>query len=186
MLANSQATACHLSHYWQNEQLIPRASLRALPLATELPAQLRCSSPSGAESLVLCVGSLELRKNHQGLLKALASLVADGCWPNSLTLVIVGWPNDSQVVQLVERASTLGLPLRWERQADDLRLRQLYEGSIFCVYPSLEEGFGLPVAESLWHRRPCLCSGSGALGELAAGGCCLQLIQATGVLCGKV
>ena len=124
---------------------------------------------------MLCVGSLEPRKNHQGLLKALIALVAAGSWQSSYTLVMVGWANDARVVQLVERAATLGLPFRWEHQVDDSRLRHLYVNSAFCVYPSLEEGFGLPVAESLWHRRPCLCSGSGALGELAVGGGCLRV-----------
>ena len=58
---------------------------------------------------------------------------------------------------------------------DDARLRQLYVDSAFSIYPSLEEGFGLPVSESLWHRRPCLCSGFGALGELSVGGGCLTV-----------
>ena len=172
VLANSQASASHLREHWQQEKLNPLARLRALPLATELPAQERCPVPSGGESLVLCVGSLEPRKNHQGLLKALIALVAGGRWQSSYTLVLVGWANDARVVQLVERAATFGLPFRWEHQVDDARLRQLYVDAAFCVYPSLEEGFGLPVAESLWHRRPCLCSGSGALGELAVGGGC--------------
>jgi len=53
-------------------------------------------------------------------------------------------------------------------------LLELYGQSDFTVYPSLEEGFGLPVAESLWHRRICLCSDDGALGEISRqGGCAL-------------
>jgi len=87
----------------------------------------------------------------------------------------VGWPNDARVVQQLQRALALGLPLRWENNADDQRLLALYEQSFACVYPSLEEGFGLPVAESLWHRRPCLCSDQGALAELATAGGCLTL-----------
>ena len=172
VLANSYTTASHLREHWQEENLNPRGVLRALPLATELPSQERCCAPSGSESLVLCVASLEPRKNHLGLLKAFASLVAQGLWHPSYTLVLVGWANDARIVQLVERATTLELPLRWEYQADDERLHHLYEQAAFCVYPSLDEGFGLPVAESLWHRRPCLCSGSGALGELASDGGC--------------
>ena len=172
VLANSVSTKNHLRQHWKEQNLKPKACLTVLPLATELPGQARLPAPMGSESLVLCVGSLEPRKNHRGLLKALTSLVAEGRWPTSYTLVIVGWANDSRVVQLVERACTLGLPLRWEHQVDESRLQQLYGATAFCVYPSLEEGFGLPIAESIWHRRPCLCSGSGALGELAsAGGC---------------
>ena len=68
----------------------------------------------------------------------------------------------------------LGLPVQWEADADDAALVQLYGQCDFTIYPSLEEGFGLPVAESLWHQRICLCSGAGALGEISQpGGCCL-------------
>lgn len=172
VLANSHTTAGHLRQHWQQQNLTPRARLKALPLATELPGQDRSPAPCGGEDLVLCVGSLEPRKNHLGLLKAFTLLAALGRWPRSHTLVLVGWPNDRRVVQAVERACRLGLPLRWEPKVDDARLRQLYGKTAFSVYPSLEEGFGLPVAESLWHRRPCLCSGEGALGELASGGGC--------------
>ena len=39
------------------------------------------------------------------------------------------------------------------------------------------EGFGLPIAESLWHGKPCVCGGNGALGEIARGGGCLIIDQ---------
>src|SRR5207237_647038 len=45
------------------------------------------------------------------------------------------------------------------------------------VYPSLLEGFGLPVLESLQHRRPCICSGHGALGESARDGGCVVVSE---------
>jgi len=67
------------------------------------------------------------------------------------------------------------LQLRWEADVDDARLLELYRWCDATVLPSFEEGFGLTVAESLWHRRPCLCSGEGALGELAAAGGCYTL-----------
>jgi len=39
------------------------------------------------------------------------------------------------------------------------------------------EGFGLPILESLWHGKPCVCGGNGALGEVARGGGCLIVDQ---------
>jgi glycosyltransferase involved in cell wall biosynthesis len=56
-------------------------------------------------------------------------------------------------------------------------VRAAYARSAFTVYPSLMEGFGLPVLESLAHGKPCICSGRGALGEAARGGGCVALEQ---------
>jgi glycosyltransferase involved in cell wall biosynthesis len=39
------------------------------------------------------------------------------------------------------------------------------------------EGFGLPIAESLWHGKPVVCGGNGALGEVAREGGCLIVDQ---------
>ncbi len=175
ILANSKTTANHLRQFWEQQRIKPAARLTAVPLAQEFPAQQRLQKLEGEGSIVLCVSSLEPRKNHLRLLKALIWLAAHRIWPVSLKLVLVGWPNDKQVVMMVNRALSLGLPLCWEQSVDDEHLLDLYRKTLFCVYPSLEEGYGLPVAESLWHRRPCLCSGEGAVGELAALGGCLMV-----------
>ena len=176
VLANSATTADHLCTFLQQEGL-PHQHVRPLPLALEFPGcppgSPARSVPSGSSSRLLCVGSLEPRKNHRSLLKAVAALTASGRFPAQL--VLVGWANDRQVVDLVQRALRLGLAVQWEPDADDQRLADLYQWCDFTVYPSLEEGFGLPVAESLWKRRPCLCSGEGALGELASGGGCFTV-----------
>lgn len=189
VLANSVTTARHLRTFLKARgcQAARLSQLvTALPLATELPG---CPRPSLAEGeaaarrwlqqrelrsmRILCVGSLEPRKNHGALFKAMLVLQQQNRL--KMELVMVGWANDRSVVQQWQRAVELNLPIRWEARADDQRLHQLYAWCDACVYPSLEEGFGLPVAESLWQRRPCLCSGEGALGELAAGGGCLTV-----------
>ena len=65
--------------------------------------------------------------------------------------------------------------MRHDGVVDDAALEAAYAGCAFTVYPSLMEGFGLPVAESLLRSRACVCSGRGALGESARGGGCLAL-----------
>jgi len=70
-----------------------------------------------------------------------------------------------------------GKPVRWLQHVDDTTLLRAYRDCRFTVYPSLMEGFGLPIAESLWHGKPCLCGGNGALGEIAHGGGCLIVDQ---------
>jgi glycosyltransferase involved in cell wall biosynthesis len=60
---------------------------------------------------------------------------------------------------------------------NDETLHEVYRSCRFTVYPSLFEGFGLPIAESLWHGKPVVCGGNGALGEVACGGGCLIVDQ---------
>lgn len=174
VLANSHTTASHLRSFLQQQGLGAEA-VQALPLALEFPGVPRGElwQPHGGPLRLLCVASLERRKNHVGLLKAMAWLVVQQRF--AAELVLVGWPNDPAVVALVQRAQALGLPLRWEDAADDKRLVELHTWCDATVVTSLEEGFGLPVAESLWHGRPCLTTALGALGELVVGGGCLPL-----------
>ena len=60
--------------------------------------------------------------------------------------------------------------MRYDGPLSEAALGEAYAECAFTVYPSLAEGFGLPVIESLAHGRPCLCSMQGALGELVLGG----------------
>ncbi len=160
--------------------------LQTIPLATELLGQKRPPSVKISSSNlwtnrgylnrpmhILCVASFEPRKNHLALFKAITYL--QSIQNLNAKFILVGWPNDLQVLAQFQRTRTIGLPIHWERSIDDQRLHALYEWADCTIYPSIEEGFGLPVAESLWNRIPCLCSGYGAIGELAKGGGCLQL-----------
>ena len=52
----------------------------------------------------------------------------------------------------------------------DDELRALHEQASATVFASWEEGFGLPVLESLWQGRPCLCHAGSAMAELVPGG----------------
>ena len=188
MLANSRTSAQELGAFWDQEHRhdpLPAepGRLEALPLAEELPGCPRAwpKQPAGDPLRLLCVGSLEPRKNHRGLLKALAWLVAQGEPQREphVVLQLVGWANDSRVVAMVRRAQAIGLPLHWDGEADDAALRAYYQQADLCVYPSLEEGYGLPVAESLWLGRPCLSGVNGALAEHAEAGGCMAIDMAS-------
>ena len=49
----------------------------------------------------------------------------------------------------------------------DNELAWLYQHSLFTVYPSLYEGWGLPVGESLWFNTPCVASSATSIPEVA-------------------
>ena len=111
------------------------------------------------------------------LLEAAESLWRRG---DDFELVLVGrttaqW--GGRVEEVIARLQATGRPVRWLRHVDDATLRRAYEACVFTVFPSLVEGFGLPILESLWHGRPCVCGVNGALGEVSMGGGCLPVDQ---------
>jgi glycosyltransferase involved in cell wall biosynthesis len=116
---------------------------------------------------VLFVGTLEPRKNLSRLLDAFAALVADR-GHDDLTLAVVGpkgWGESlgPRVAALDGRVRLVGFVPR----AD---LAPLYRGAAAVCYPSLWEGYGLPVAEALAAGAPVVTSAGTATEELVAGG----------------
>ena len=179
VIVGSLSIQSELFCFWRQQIISPTARVCCLPFAAEVSGCNRvfthqCFSdrkfgPKTPLDL-LQVGSLEPRKNHVSCLRALAWLVSRH--PGALRLHFLGWPNDSRVVSMVRRAIACGLPLKWTSDADDVALWDAYSSADITLYPSLEEGFGLPVLESLWLGVPCITSWVPALeGISGADGC---------------
>jgi glycosyltransferase involved in cell wall biosynthesis len=123
---------------------------------------------------ILCVSTLELRKNHRNLIQAclrIAEKHPELEW--SLTLVGNRYGGAFEIADWIESISAQDSRIKWLGIVDDATLERLYQESAFTVYPSVIEGFGLPVLESIWHGRPCICYNQGVMSELAQGGGCL-------------
>lgn len=128
-------------------------------------------------NVIVYVSSFHARKNHLMLLRAAEKLWSEG---SSFELHLIGRNVDLPFNKIVRQIWTLqmrGRPLRWLRHVNDETLSGAYRGCRFTVYPSLMEGFGLPIVESLLQGKPCVCGGNGALGEVARGGGCLIIDQ---------
>lgn len=129
--------------------------------------------------VVLCVGTLEGRKNHLALLEACEQLWARGV---AFELRMIGHVNAETGGTALARLRALqaaGRPLRYDGPVADETIAEAYAGCAFTIYPSIAEGFGLPVIESLARGKPCVCSGRGALGEISRGGGCVPLEDVT-------
>jgi glycosyltransferase involved in cell wall biosynthesis len=116
---------------------------------------------------VLSVGTLEPRKNLPRLLEAFARLTANGRHAD-VTLAVVGpagWGESlaEPVARLGDRVRLVGFVPRGD-------LAPLYRGAAVVCYPSLWEGYGLPVAEALAAGAPVVTSAGTATEELVAGG----------------
>ena len=178
VVAISQETASALRGFWQeHRQNAPPVSVHPWPVNHAGTTRQVPPPPTTNPPAILCVGTFEPRKNHLVLLAACEEL-----WRRGLCfeLVLIGrttaqW--GARVLSVLESLQKAGHPLRWLRHVDDQTLRRAYEECAFTVFPSLIEGFGLPILESLWYGRPCVCGTNGALGEVAAGGGCIPVDQ---------
>ena len=122
---------------------------------------------------ILCVSTLEPRKNHKTLLEAFELACAAISKSAQLHLVGDRHKDAEFIVNLVECAVAQNPGVTWHGKVSDDQLRNLYRDCAFTVYPSLVEGFGLPIVESLWHGRPCICANFGEMSEIAKEGGCL-------------
>jgi glycosyltransferase involved in cell wall biosynthesis len=110
---------------------------------------------------LLFVGTKEPRKNLTGLLKAFAQLE-----DHDHDLVVVGptgWGDELSIPSAIApRVRAVGF-----LSANDLAA--VYVGASAFVYPSLREGFGLPVAEAMAHGTPVVTSRGTSTEEVAGG-----------------
>ena len=178
----SEQSRNDLMAFWKQAGIrnIPETFVEGWPLEfDEAERRARSTSPvvrrSDPKPVILCVSTFGPRKNHLPLLNAAELLWSNGA---NFELQLVGaWAGNFTVSKKIRTLKSKGRPLAWLKHVDDKTLHALYRQSAFTVYPSLMEGFGLPILESLWHGKPCICGGNGALGEVARGGGCLIVDQ---------
>jgi glycosyltransferase involved in cell wall biosynthesis len=122
--------------------------------------------PSGAAyrpgyRYLFCVGNRKSHKNELRLLQAFGAAPIDP----AIRLLFSGWASPELSAQvrdlgLAERVHFLG-------RLEDEALAEIYRGAVALVFPSLYEGFGLPVLEAMACGTPVLTSNQTALPEVA-------------------
>lgn len=136
----------------------PRSVAQIAPLLATLGLQ-----PGG---YLLCVGTLEPRKNLQLALRAHERLPAALRASYPLVLVgMVGWQGQ-QLAEPLRRAIAGGQVRLLGYQSDE-SLAQLFAGARLLLFPSLYEGFGLPVLEAMSSGTPVIATRTSALPEVA-------------------
>ena len=171
--AISQTSADYLTGYWRWLGVGHAPPVTVVPLGVDLSGIAPAPTQPTVLPQVLCVSSVEGRKNHLALLGAAESLWAAGL---RFELRLIGLPRPetaSSALAEIERLRSAGRPLRFDGVVDEPTLNAAWAACRFSVYPSEIEGFGLPIIESLARGKPCICIATGATGELVPGGGCL-------------
>lgn len=154
---------------WAGERVVsvPLACAEGFhPRSAEALAPLLARYSLMPGGYMLFVGTIEPRKNIDGLLDAygLLSESVRRQWP----LVLVGyrgWKSDD-VHRRIAHQNQKG-QLRYLGFVPDEHLPMLFAGARLFVYPSLYEGFGLPVLEAMASGVPVVCSDAASLPEVA-------------------
>lgn len=167
-----------LKDFWKNNN-IDETQVKTANLAAEMDKVERNKNPlkniDMSKIKVLFVSTLEPRKNHIRFLSAVDLLFSDHPeLEEKLFIDLVGnrYAGNTEIPEFVEIFCKNHSNVKWHGVVSDEMLQKLYSECTFTVYPSEIEGFGMPIIESLWCGKPCLCSDSGSIGELGeAGGC---------------
>lgn len=118
-----------------------------------------------AGAYILSVGTIEPRKNYARLVEAYARLRAQLAAPPPLVIAGgFGWLYE-EILAAPARAGVEG-HVRFLGKVPDAELPLLIAGAQLFVYPSLYEGFGLPVLEALACGVPVVASNSSSLPEV--------------------
>jgi glycosyltransferase involved in cell wall biosynthesis len=173
----SNYSASCLNDFW-NSRNIPGTEI----ITNELPGEF-----GGAERVlaikeqakkanILCVSTLEPRKNHKTLIKAIELLEKQHpSFDFKLTLIGNRYAGAFEIAEDIVRICRNNPRIEWPGSVNDNELIKAYKEADFTIYPSIIEGFGMPVLESIWYSKPCICSEEGTMGELAKDGGCLPV-----------
>jgi glycosyltransferase involved in cell wall biosynthesis len=129
---------------------VPEKRVRVIPNAVAAP--FAPEGPRAEGDYVLAVGTLEPRKNLVRVVEAAKRIGAE--------LRVVGARGWGGV-------DVNGAGVRWLGFVDDDELAALYRGARAVAYPSLYEGFGIPVLEAMACGAPVVTSAGGATEEVA-------------------
>ena len=117
---------------------------------------------------VLFVSTIEIRKNHQLLVRVWERLVkrhgADRV-PALVFVGMIGWSFDELLADLAA-SDYLNGKIVILRYLSDAKLHEAYRRCLFTVFPSFCEGWGLPIAESLAHGKFCIVSNRTSIPEV--------------------
>jgi glycosyltransferase involved in cell wall biosynthesis len=144
------------------------ANVPALPNLDSIPGEAERARLVDRR-FALTVGTFEIRKNYGLLVDLWEELLQDPAF--ELDLVIVGMPGwlVDDIMKRLKALPGFGTRIHWFNRLSDSGLSWLYENCHVFLFPSLYEGWGLPVAEALLHKSPTIASSRGATPEAAFG-----------------
>ncbi len=192
VLAISEASRADLEGFWRWQGVAVRAGVQVVALGADFDGSHRRQRDAmiptrSGRPVLLCVGIVEPRKNQTFLLDVAERLWRDGV---DFELHIVGRVNPHFGPPFAARMKALQAReprFQFHAAARDRELAALYARARAVAFPTIAEGCGLPLLESLWRGVPCVCSDLPVLRENAdAGGCLIARTNDADDWAGKI
>ncbi|MEE7462824.1 hypothetical protein MFUR16E_16965 [Methylobacterium fujisawaense] len=176
--AISDSTAAAFTSYAKALKIDRMPLVRRIRLGCDIPvsredSELECVHGLDTRKFVLYVSTIEPRKNHRMLFDIWRLLVATrrDDIPKLVLVGSKGWSTED-LFEIIERCPCI-YPDKIVilKDVSDRDLSWMYANALFSLYPSIHEGWGLPIAESLAHGTPCIASNSSSMPEVAGAFC---------------
>ncbi len=177
ILPISADSGAQLAAYWAAQGVAPTPPIVAAPLPDG--GFSKATPRAGADSAprtgpIALIGTVEPRKRQMQVLKAFAAARAKSAQAAKRKLLVIG----SLHPYVANDFNAFIARNPWVIYRDyvsDAELSAAYATAEFSVFASDDEGYGLPISESLTAGAPCLCANFGAMGEIAEGGGCYAI-----------
>lgn len=170
----SEHTKKDLSNWLVSQSLpVPRIETFRLgddftiPSTTKGPSERLQSRLGNDKEYILCVGTVEARKNHTLLYYAYKQAKSKSIpLPKVLIAGRRGWKTDD-IFDIIKSDPEVKDSLVFLEGVSDEELSWLYKNCLFTIYPSFYEGWGLPIAESIAYQKVCISSNTSSMPEVA-------------------
>jgi glycosyltransferase involved in cell wall biosynthesis len=156
IIAVSEFTATQVSELLN----VSRSRIRVVPHGVHRPAR---PEPAERDNMILFVGALQARKNLLRLVEAFEQLETD--WQLTLAGATTGYAAKNILDRI--SASAARSRIRVTGYLPEDALADLYSRASIFAFPSLDEGFGIPILEAMARGIPIVTSNRSALPEVA-------------------
>lgn len=168
VLCNSKNTENDVKQWLNRAKLsVPNTEVFRLGDDFRYSISVKPKTKSMPQKFLLCVGTVEARKNHTVLYYAYKLAASKGIKLPPLIIVgRKGWLTED-IYEIINNDPEVNKLIIFMENLSDEELTWLYENCMFTVYASFYEGWGLPIAESVAHGVPCLASNTSSMTEIA-------------------
>ncbi len=165
----SEATKRDLLIFCQQQEIKP-PTIVVIRLGEDVASQ-ESSKPKQMvpKNFILSVGTFEIRKNYMLLYQAAKLAELEGKdFPDIVIAGRKGWLSDD-LAHVIQRDPYATQKIHWMSNLSDAEISWLHTHCMFTIFPSLCEGWGLPIVESLQHGKVCITSNVSSMLEIGNG-----------------